>query len=46
MRSVIKMQVADIKLNALCEQACGFRDMAYFKLRLYHIHEQRYAFVG
>lgn len=33
-------------LNLSQRQAYGFRDMAYFKLRLYHLHEQRYSFVG
>ncbi len=34
------------KIKTMKRQAYGFRDMAYFKLRLYHLHEQRYAFVG
>ncbi len=34
------------KIKTMKRQAYGFRDMGYFKLRLYHLHEQRYAFVG
>ena len=34
------------KIKTMKRQAYGFRDMEYFKLRLYHLHEQRYAFVG
>ncbi|MBI5346410.1 MAG: transposase, partial [Chlamydiae bacterium] len=34
------------KIKTMKRQAYGFRDMDYFKLRLYHLHNQRYAFVG
>jgi transposase len=34
------------KIKTMKRQAYGFRDIGYFKLRLYHLHEQRYAFVG
>ena len=34
------------KIKTMKRQAYGFRDVEYFKLRLYHLHEQRYAFVG
>lgn len=34
------------KIKTMKRQAYGFRDMEYFKLRLYHLHESRYAFVG
>lgn len=34
------------KIKTMKRQAYGFRDIPYFKLRLYHLHEQRYAFVG
>lgn len=34
------------KIKTMKRQAYGFRDISYFKLRLYHLHEQRYAFVG
>ena len=34
------------KIKTLKRQAYGFRDMEYFKLRLYHLHTQRYSFPG
>lgn len=34
------------KIKTMKRQAYGFRDMEYFKLRLYHLHNQRYSFVG
>lgn len=34
------------KIKTLKRQAYGFRDMAYFKLRLYHLHCQGYSFAG
>jgi len=34
------------KIKTMKRQAYGFRDMEYFKLRLYHLHKSRYAFVG
>ena len=34
------------KIKTLKRQAYGFRDMAYFKLRLYHLHTQRYSLAG
>jgi transposase len=34
------------KVKTLKRQAYGFRDMEYFKLRLYHLHEQRYSLAG
>lgn len=34
------------KIKTMKRQAYGFRDMEYFKLRLYHLHESRYVFVG
>jgi transposase len=30
----------------LKRQAYGFRDMAYFKLRIYFLHQSTYALVG
>lgn len=30
------------KIKTLMRQAYGFRDMTYFKLRLYHLHHQGY----
>ena len=34
------------KIKTMKRQAYGFRDIEYFILRLYHLHESRYAFVG
>lgn len=34
------------KIKTLKRQSYGFRDMEYFKLRLYHLHEQRYQLAG
>lgn len=34
------------KIKTLKRQAYGFRDMDYFKLRLYHLHKQRYQLAG
>lgn len=34
------------KIKTLKRQAYGFRDMHYFKLRLYHLHSQKYALCG
>ena len=34
------------KIKTLKRQTYGFRDMLYFKLRLYHIHVQRYSLSG
>jgi transposase len=34
------------KIKTLKRQAYGFRDMAYFKLRLYHLHCQGYSLTG
>jgi transposase len=34
------------KIKTLKRQAYGYRDMEYFKLRLYHLHNQRYALTG
>ena len=34
------------KIKTLKRQAYGFRDMEYFKLRLYHLHTQGYALTG
>jgi transposase len=34
------------KIKTLKRQAYGFRDMEYFKLRLYHLHTQRYSLTG
>ncbi|MCE5242904.1 MAG: transposase, partial [Desulfobacteraceae bacterium] len=34
------------KIKTLKRQAYGFRDIVYFKLRLYHLHTQRYSLSG
>jgi transposase len=34
------------KIKTLKRQAYGFRDMSYFKLRLYHLHSQAYSLTG
>jgi len=34
------------KIKTLKKQAYGFRDMDYFKLRLYHLHRQGYSLTG
>ena len=34
------------KIKTLKRQAYGYRDMEYFKLRLYHLHTQRYSLTG
>jgi transposase len=34
------------KIKTLERQAYGFRDPEYFKLRLYHLHAQRYSSAG
>ena len=34
------------KIKTLKRQAYGFRDIEYFKLRLYHLHQQRYSLSG
>jgi len=34
------------KIKTLKRQTYGFRDMEYSKLRLYHLHQQRYSLSG
>jgi transposase len=34
------------KIKTLKRQAYGFRDMEYFKLRLYHLHTQKFSLTG
>jgi len=34
------------KIKTLKRQAYGFRDLDYFKLRLYHLHRQNYLLCG
>lgn len=41
-----KVEGLNNKIKTLKRQAYGFRDMEYFKLRLYHLHYSRYAISG
>jgi transposase len=34
------------KIKTLRRQAYGYRDMEYFKLRLYNLHTQKYSLTG
>jgi transposase len=34
------------KIKVLKRQAYGFRDLEYFMLRIYFLHESRYALIG
>ena len=34
------------KIKTMPRQACGFRDTEFFKLKIYAIHETKYAIVG
>jgi transposase len=34
------------KITTLQRQACGFRDPEFFRLRIYALHNRRYALVG
>jgi len=41
-----KIEGINNKIKTLKRQAYGYRDMAYFKLRLFHLHEQTYSLTG
>ena len=41
-----KVEGINNKIKTLKRQVYGFRDMAYFKLRLYHLHMQNYSLSG
>jgi transposase len=41
-----KIEGINNKIKTMKRQAYGFRDMKYFKLRLYHLHNQRYSLAG
>jgi transposase len=41
-----KLEGTNNKIKVLKRKAYGFRDMEYFKLRIYFIHECRYAIIG
>jgi transposase len=34
------------KIKTMKRQAYGFRDMEFFKLKIYSLHEKNYALVG
>lgn len=44
--STAKVEGINNKIKTLKRQAYGFRDFEYFKLRLYHLHEQKYSLSG
>ena len=44
--STAQVEGTNNKIKVLKRQAYGFRDMHYFKLRIYNLHESRYALVG
>jgi transposase len=41
-----KIEGINNKIKTLKRQVYGFRDMVYFKLRLFHLHEQNYSLAG
>ncbi len=41
-----KIEGINNKIKTLKRQAYGYRDMKYFKLRLYHLHNQNYSLTG
>lgn len=41
-----KIEGINNKIKTLKRQAYGFRDEEYFKLRLFHLHEQMYSLAG
>ena len=41
-----KVEAINNKIKVLKRRAYGYRDMEYFKLRIYFLHESRYALVG
>jgi transposase len=41
-----KVEGINNKIKTLKRQAYGFRDLEYFKLRLYHLHKQNYSLCG
>ena len=41
-----KVEGINNKIKTLKRQVYGFRDMAYFTLRLYHLHKQNYSLSG
>jgi hypothetical protein len=45
-RAETNIKCPNDKIKTLKRQAYGFRDMTYFKLRLYHLHHQKYSLTG
>jgi transposase len=41
-----KVEGINNKIKVLKRQAYGYRDMEYFKLRIYNLHKSRYALLG
>jgi transposase len=41
-----KVEGINNKIKVLKRQAYGYRDKEYFKLRIYFLHESRYALIG
>jgi transposase len=41
-----KIEGVNNKIKTLKRQAYGFRDMAHFKLRLFHLHERTCSLAG
>ncbi len=41
-----KVEGINNKIKTLKRQAYGYRDMEYFKLRIYNLHESRYSLIG
>jgi len=40
------LEATNNKIKYLLRQAFGFRDMEYFKLKIYAVHEAKYALIG
>jgi len=40
------LEATNNRIKYLLRQAFGFRDMEYFKLRIYAVHETKYALIG
>lgn len=41
-----RMEGTNNKIRTLTKQAYGFRDHEFFKLKIYALHETKYALVG
>ena len=42
----VPLEETDNKIKMLQKQAYGFRDLEFFKLKFYALHETRYALIG